>query len=442
MSAKKQNIVILGSTGTIGVNTLDVIAQHTDLFEVFALSGQKQLEKLAGQCRRFRPRCVVVADAASADKLRLLLRNEEASSAQIHQRIIHKQALYPSCEKTTAAQNKVLSAGKFIMPEILWGTEALKAVATHEDVDIVMASIVGAAGLPPTLAAAKAGKRILLANKESLVMAGDFFMQAARQSQAQILPVDSEHSAIFQCLSELHPEQFIAKKVDNWQQFGVESLVLTASGGPFRGKKLSDLQNISPEQACAHPNWVMGKKISVDSATMMNKGLEVIEAFCLFSFPADKIEVVVHPQSIVHSMVRFADGSVMAQMGTPDMKTPIAYALAYPQRLAMPTIAPLDFSKCSTLTFETPDRQTFRCLDLAFDALKMGGASTAVLNAANEISVAAFLQRRISFLDIAKHNAWALEHFGGQTASSIEALFALDCEVRARLSTKLGIVVW
>lgn len=438
MSLKKQNIVILGSTGTIGVNTLDVIAQHSDLFEVFALTGQTQLEKLARQCRRFRPRYVVVSDEASADKLHRLLRNEEASSARIHERILHKQTQHQSCEVTKAVQNEILSAGKFIMPEICWGNEALKQVATHPEVDTVMAAIVGAACLPASLAAVMAGKRILLANKEALVMAGDFFMQAARQNQATILPVDSEHSAIFQCLSEI--ESFIPKQVD-WQKVGVNRLILTASGGPFRGKKPQELQHITPDQACAHPNWVMGQKISVDSATMMNKGLEVIEAFWLFSFPADKIDVIVHPQSIIHSMVQFCDGSVMAQMGTPDMKTPIAYALGHPKRLAT-TVTPLDFTQLAQLSFEAPDRQTFRCLDLAFESLKMGGSASAVLNAANEITVAAFLQQRIGFLDIAKHNAWALDHFGGRHANSIEDLFALDCEVRARLSAKLGSKAW
>ena len=344
MSVKQ--VAILGSTGSIGVNTLDVIRVHPDRFNVVALTAAKQVDLLAQQCAEFKPAIAVVSDADGAARLSKLLLEKKINT------------------------------------QVLYGPEALVNAVTDSDCDTVMAAIVGAAGLVPALAAAKAGKRVLLANKEALVMSGDLFMHAMKEGGGELLPIDSEHNAIFQCL----PEQF--SKESN-PRHGVEELWLTASGGPFRNTPLDQLASITPEQACAHPNWVMGRKISVDSATMMNKGLEVIEAFWLFGLPLEKIKVLIHPQSVVHSMVRYRDGSVLAQLGQPDMRTPIAYGLAWPERIDA-GVAPLSLTQLASLSFAEPELARFPCLSLAFAAAKAGGTAPAVLNAANEIAVAAF----------------------------------------------------
>jgi 1-deoxy-D-xylulose-5-phosphate reductoisomerase len=349
------NLTILGSTGSIGSSTLDVVARHPDKYRVTALTAQCRDDVLFEQCVRFEPRYAVLLD--------------EVAAARLAQKI--------------AAAN--------LVTEVLCGVEALERVVTLPEVDAVMAAIVGAAGLRPTMAAAHAGKKILLANKETLVMAGAVFMDAVRASGSVLLPIDSEHNAIFQSLPHNYSGDLAAS--------GISKILLTASGGPFRNTPLSDLQNVTPEQACAHPNWVMGRKISVDSATMMNKGLEVIEAHWLFNAPAEAIQVVVHPQSVIHSLVQYVDGSVLAQMGNPDMRTPIAYALAYPERMAS-GVEPLDLFKVATLDFVAPDFVRFPCLALAYQALRMGGTAPAVLNAANEVAVAAFLDKQIAFLAI------------------------------------------
>ena len=350
-----KNITILGSTGSIGVNTLDVIARHPERFKVFALSAATRMQQLADQCRRFEPRYAAVPDPQHADNLKSRL------------------------------------AAMQVATEVVSGDNALPMIAAHIDTHMVMASIVGAAGLPSTLAAARAGKVVLLANKEALVMAGGIFMDAVREHGATLLPIDSEHNAVFQSL----PNNFSA----GLARVGVRKIILTASGGPFRTRRIDDLANVTPDEACAHPNWVMGRKISVDSATMMNKGLEVIEARWLFDATPDQIDVLIHPQSIVHSMVEYLDGSVLAQMGNPDMRTPIAYALGYPERIAA-GVSPLDLAKAGKLEFETLNLQRFPCVRLAYDALARGGTASAILNAANEIAVDAFLDGRLSFLEI------------------------------------------
>ena len=349
------NLTILGSTGSIGTSTLDVVARHPDKYRVTALTAKGQDDVLFGQCARFEPRYAVLLDEAAAARL----------------------------------AKKIAASG--LATEVLCGVEALERVASLPEVDAVMAAIVGAAGLCPTLAAARAGKKILLANKETLVMAGAVFMDAVRASGSVLLPIDSEHNAIFQSLPHDYSGDLAAS--------GVSKILLTASGGPFLDMPLSALQNVTPEQACAHPKWVMGRKISVDSATMMNKGLEVIEAHWLFNAPADTIQVVVHPQSVIHSLVQYVDGSVLAQMGNPDMRTPIAYALAYPERMAS-GVEPLDLFQVATLDFVMPDFVRFPCLTLAYQALRAGGTAPALLNAANEVAVEAFLNRRIEFLAI------------------------------------------
>mgnify|MGYP003338050427 CR=1 FL=1 len=351
-----RRIAILGSTGSIGVNTLDVIRAHPDRFKVVALTAGKQIDRLAEQCIEFKPAIAVVSEADDAKRLETLLRQNNIST------------------------------------QVMYGPTSLVTAVTDSGCDTVMAAIVGAAGLVPALAAAKAGKRVLLANKEALVMSGNLFMQAISTGGGELLPIDSEHNAIFQSL----PAHFDGDLAGG----GVRRIVLTASGGPFRETPLAMLESVTPAQACAHPNWVMGRKISVDSATMMNKGLEVIEARWLFGLPLDRIDVVVHPQSVIHSMVEYVDGSVLAQLGTPDMRTPIAYALAWPQRIASGS-APLDFMKLSALTFEAPDLARFPCLALAYAALRAGGAATIALNAANEIAVEAFLQQGLRFPEIA-----------------------------------------
>ena len=379
-----QSLTILGSTGSIGTSTLDVVARHPERFRIFALSGHSQTAKLAEQCLAFRPQYAVTANEAQAAELRTHL------------------------------------AAAGCQTEVLHGEQALCDIAAAPETDGVMAAIVGAAGLPPTLAAARAGKTIYLANKETLVVSGSLFMQTAAQSGARILPVDSEHNAIYQVLP---PEKGYLK------HNGVQSIILTASGGPFLHTDLADFPDITPEQAVKHPNWQMGRKISVDSATMMNKGLELIEAHWLFNCPSDKLETVIHPQSVVHSMVRYADGSVLAQMGTPDMRTPIAYCLGLPERIAS-GVPPLDFAALSALTFETPDYRRFPCLELAYQAMQAGGGVPCVLNAANEIAVAAFLAGRIRFTDIAHTVRHCLEQDFSGSHHSLEGLLDLDAAAR------------
>ena len=379
-----QSLTILGSTGSIGTSTLDVVARHPERFRIFALSGHSQTAKLAEQCFAFRPQYAVTANEAQAAELRTHL------------------------------------AAAGCQTEVLHGEQALCDIAAAPETDGVMAAIVGAAGLPPTLAAARAGKTIYLANKETLVVSGSLFMQTAAQSDARILPVDSEHNAIYQVLP---PGK-------GWLKHnGVQSIILTASGGPFLHTDLADFPAITPEQAVKHPNWQMGRKISVDSATMMNKGLELIEAHWLFNCPPDKLETVIHPQSVVHSMVRYADGSVLAQMGTPDMRTPIAYCLGLPERIAS-GVPPLDFAALSALTFETPDYRRFPCLELAYQAMQAGGGVPCVLNAANEIAVATFLAGRIRFTDIARTVRHCLEQDFSGSHHSLEGLLDLDAAAR------------
>ncbi len=348
-------LTVLGSTGSIGKSTLDVVARHPDKYRIVAITAQQQDELLFDQCRRFQPRYAVLLDDAAGERL----------------------------------SQRLAAAG--LDTEVLVGAAALERVSTIPEVDAVMAAIVGAAGMPPTLAAARAGKKILLANKETLVLAGHLFMEAVHRSGSALLPIDSEHNAIFQAL----PRGYAG----DMKQSGVSRILLTASGGPFRNTPLERLRHVTPGQACTHPNWSMGRKISVDSASMMNKGLEVIEAHWLFNAPADAIQVVVHPQSVIHSLVQYIDGSVLAQLGNPDMRTPIAYALAYPERIEA-GVAPLDLFQVAKLDFAAPDLDRFPCLGLAYQALRAGGTAPAVLNAANEVAVAAFLDERIAFLDI------------------------------------------
>ena len=381
-----QQITILGSTGSIGVSTLDVVARHPDRYRIVALTAHRRDDILFEQCLRFKPRYAVLLD--------------EAAAARLAQR--------------------VAAAGLEV--EVLCGDAALQRVASLPEVDAVMAAIVGAAGLQPTLAAARAGKKILLANKETLVMAGRIFMETVRRHGATLLPIDSEHNAIFQAL----PGGYAG----NPGASGVSKILLTASGGPFRTTPLAGLQHITPEQACAHPNWVMGRKISVDSATMMNKGLEVIEAHWLFNAAADDIQVVVHPQSVVHSLVQYVDGSVLAQLGNPDMRTPIAYALAYPERIEA-GVAPLDLVKIGALNFEAPDFVRFPCLALAYQALRAGGTAPAVLNAANEVAVAAFLDERISFLAIPRLIEEVLAALPVMMVNTLDDVLAADAAARA-----------
>ena len=380
-----QNITILGSTGSIGVNTLDVIRRHPQRYRVFALCAHNQIDRLFDQCLEFRPRFAVVRDSELAAELRRRL--AEATCLTI----------------------------------VEYGPEALVRMAELPEVDTVMAAIVGAAGLLPTLAAAGAGKRVLLANKEALVMAGPVFMRAVRQNGATLLPIDSEHNAIFQSLPCDYSGDFL--------ESGVCNLLLTASGGPFLNTSISDLEHVTPEQACAHPNWVMGRKISVDSATMMNKGLEMIEAHWLFNVPAEKIEVVIHPQSVIHSLVQYVDGSVIAELGNPDMRTPIAHALAYPERIAA-GVEPLDLFKIASLSFERPDFERFPCLSLAYRALSEGDSAPAALNAANEIAVQAFLDGIIGFTMIPKIIETVMDQSPIKALASFEDVLAADSAAR------------
>ena len=387
-----QRITILGATGSIGASTLDVLARHPDQYSVYALTAHGRVEELAEACRRHRPRRAVVGTPDAAARLATLL------------------------------------AGLDISVE--HGEQALCDVASSPDTDTVMAAIVGAAGLAPTLAAARAGKKVLLANKEALVMSGQLFMDAVREHGATLLPIDSEHNAIFQSLPGTYGRDPDAA--------GVAKILLTASGGPFLNRAVETLGDVTPDEACKHPNWVMGRKISVDSATMMNKGLEVIEAHWLFGAPADRIEVVIHPQSVIHSMVSYVDGSVLAQLGNPDMRTPIAHALAYPERIAS-GVAQLDLTEMAALQFHKPDFERFPCLALAFDALRAGGTAPALLNAANEVAVQAFLDREIGFRDIDRVIAQVMDAVPHGPAPSIEAVLEQDARARAAARAAAGL---
>lgn len=379
----KSRVTVLGSTGSVGVSTLDVIARHPEHFEVFALSAATRVDELLAQCQRFKPRFAVMSSAAHAAQLADRLR------------------------------------GNDIPTQVLNSPDALERIAAHEEVDAVMAAIVGAAGLPPCLAAARAGKRLLLANKEALVVGGDLFMAAVREGGASLLPIDSEHSAIFQSLPE---------DPATWPR-RIDKIILTASGGPFRTRDPASLRTVTPDEACAHPNWVMGRKISVDSATMMNKALEVIEARYLFGVTPEQIEVVIHPQSVIHSMVQFTDASVIAQLGTPDMRVPIACGLAWPERLESGATR-LDFRSLSALTFEEPDAVRFPGLQLAWQALRAATGTTAVLNAANEIAVEAFLDGRLRFDRIHAVNLETLQAVQPSKPASLADLLDLDASAR------------
>ncbi len=381
-----QQITVLGATGSIGLSTLDVIARHPERYQAFALTGYSRMAELEQLCVRHRPQFAVVADEAGAGRLQ-------------------------------AALN---AAG--LPTRVLVGEDALCEVASHPQVDAVMAAIVGAAGLKPTLAAVRAGKKVLLANKEALVMSGALFMQAVREHGATLLPIDSEHNAIFQCLPGDYGRGLAA--------VGVRRILLTASGGPFRETPLDQLEKVSPEQACAHPNWSMGRKISVDSASMMNKGLELIEACWLFDARPAQVEVVIHPQSVIHSLVDYVDGSVLAQLGNPDMRTPIANALAWPERIDS-GVAPLDLFAVARLDFQRPDEQRFPCLRLARQAAEVGGCAPARLNAANEVAVAAFLERRICFPEIARIIEDTLDREPSAAVENLDAVLAADARARA-----------
>jgi len=380
-------LTLLGATGSVGVSTLDVVSRHKEKYEIIALTANRNVELLAEQCAAWGPKYAVIADHDQAEPLRKSLKEKGVDSEV----------------------------------EVLSGVEGLQFVAALPEADYIMAAIVGAAGLLPTLAAAKAGKRVLLANKESLVMSGKLFMDTIHEFGAELLPIDSEHNAIFQSM----PAHF-AKGLP---ETGVEKILLTASGGPFRETPLDEFDTVSPEQACAHPNWDMGRKISVDSATMMNKGLEVIEACWLFNTGPEKIQVVLHPQSIIHSMVQYVDGSVLAQLGNPDMRTPIAHALAWPERIDSGA-ASLNLFDVARLDFEIPDLERFPSLKLAREAMTTGGTSTAILNAANEIAVDAFLNRQIRFTAIPQLVETTLENVSGVEADSIETVLAADVEAR------------
>ena len=380
---KKQRVAVLGSTGSIGVNTLDVIARHPDRFEVVALTAATQVDVMLAQCVQFKPRVAVMASAPHARELAEKIK-QKGLTTQVDQ-----------------------------------APEAIESVASSGEVDTVMAAIVGAAGLAPCLAAARAGKRLLLANKEALVVGGDVFMNAVREGGATLLPIDSEHSAIFQCLPE---------DASQWAR-RIDRIMLTSSGGPFRQTPLADLPAMTPSQACAHPNFAMGRKISVDSATMMNKALEVIEARWLFDLPPERIEVVIHPQQIIHSMVQFHDASILAQLGTPDMRVPIAYGLSWPERIESGADR-LDFSALAGLTFEAPDRERYPGLFLAWDALRAPEGTCAVLNAANEVAVAAFLHGRIRFDRIHAVNDATLGAVALSKPASLGDLLALDANAR------------
>ncbi|SCK53637.1 1-deoxy-D-xylulose 5-phosphate reductoisomerase [Variovorax sp. HW608] len=384
MNTTKQRVTVLGSTGSVGASTLDVIARHPDRFEVFALSAATKVDEMLAQCARFSPKFAVMASTPHGELL---------------------------AEKL---------ARNGLPTRVLMGAGALESIASHEEADAVMAAIVGAAGLGPCLAAARAGKRLLLANKEALVVGGDLFMNTVRTGGATLLPIDSEHSAIFQSLPE-DPSTW-ARRIDK--------IILTASGGPFRTRLPASLTSVTPEEACAHPNWVMGRKISVDSATMMNKALEVIEARHLFGVQPEQIEVVIHPQSVVHSMVQFTDSSVIAQLGTPDMRVPIAVGLSWPERIESGA-SRLDFRQMAALTFDPPNAELFPGLELAWQALRAAPGTTAVLNAANEVAVEAFLDRRLRFDRIHAVNMETLEVVHPSKPQSLGDLLELDATARA-----------
>ncbi|MDR0781377.1 MAG: 1-deoxy-D-xylulose-5-phosphate reductoisomerase [Pseudomonadales bacterium] len=386
---QKQTLTILGATGSIGISTLRVLAEHPGRYRVHALTAQRNDALLLQQCRAFTPRYAVLSEAQAAARLRAAL------------------------------------AAEGLATEVLEGVDALLDVASAPEVDSVMAAIVGGAGLLPTLAAARAGKKVLLANKEALVMAGELFMHAARASGAVVLPIDSEHNAIFQCLPIDAQGRFAQQK-----GCGFSKLILTASGGPFREQAHAALAEVTPEQACAHPNWVMGRKISVDSATLVNKGLELIEACHLFAVPPAKVEVLIHPQSIVHSLVCYDDGSMLAQLGNPDMRTPIAYALAWPERMTS-GVAPLDLTQAANLQFQPPDLVRFPGLRLGREAMQAGGAAPLIYNAANEIAVAAFLAGQVGFLRIPAIIATVLEQAALPAPRSLEDVLRCDAEARA-----------
>lgn len=377
------SVTILGSTGSIGISTLDVIGRHPDKYKVYALTANRSVDSLFEQCQQYSPEVAVMLDEDAAEQL----------------------------------QQRITTAGLDI--QVGSGSEALQLVASQAQVDCVVAAIVGAAGLLPTLAAAKSGKRILLANKEALVMSGGLFMREVVQNNAVLLPVDSEHNAIWQCMPVGDSQRY------RFDGKGVRRIILTASGGPFRDYELADLEQVTPEQAVAHPNWSMGQKISVDSATMMNKGLEVIEAHWLFGLPSHQIDVILHRQSIIHSMVDYVDGSVLAQMGNPDMRTPIANALAWPERISS-GVEPLDLVSIGQLDFKAADHTHFPCLALAYQALDAGGTSTAILNAANEVAVEAFLQRQIKFTDIAKIIKRVLVELPASAGENLDQVLADD----------------
>ena len=387
----RQRVAVLGSTGSIGTNTLDVLARHPDRFEVIALTAATQVDRMLAQCERFRPRVAAMASEPHAQEL-----------AQK----IKKKGLPTQVESAQAA---------------------IEDIASSDEVDAVMAAIVGAAGLASCLAAARAGKRLLLANKEALVVGGDVFLRAVRDGGATLLPIDSEHSAVFQSLPD---------DPATWGR-RIEKIMLTSSGGPFRTRDPATLRDVTPDQACAHPNFAMGRKISVDSATMMNKGLEVIEAKYLFGVAPEQIEVVIHPQQIIHSMVQFHDASVIAQLGTPDMRVPIAYGLSWPERIESGTPR-LDFARIAAMTFEAPDLARFPCLGLAWEALRGPSGSCAVLNAANEVAVAAFLDRQIRFDQIHHVNRATLDTVRPDAPDSLEALLALDAQARAAALLVVG----
>ena len=389
----QQVLTILGSTGSIGESTLDVVSRHPEKFRMFALAGHRQVDKLAAQCKQFRPEYAVVGDAGHAAELEKKLKQEGINT------------------------------------QVLYGAQALIDVASADEVSGVMCAIVGAAGLPSALAAAQKGKTIYLANKETLVVSGALFMETARQNGATVLPIDSEHNAIFQVL----PRDYTGRL----NEHGINSIILTASGGPFLNTDLSTFDSITPEQAVKHPNWSMGRKISVDSASMMNKGLELIEAHWLFNCPPEKLEVVIHPQSVIHSMVRYRDGSVLAQLGNPDMRTPIAYCLGLPERIDS-GVGELDFGALSALTFQKPDFDRFPCLKLAYQAMNAGSAAPCVLNAANEVAVAAFLDKRIKFTDIAQVVAHCLAQDFSDGRHDIESLLAQDAQTRRQAEAFIG----
>ena len=384
-----KNITILGATGSIGINTLDVIKRHRQIYEVTALTANLQVDRMVSLCQEWSPRYAVMADEEAAERLEKRLKKLD------------------------------------IAVKVLSGIDGLNFVASLAEVDIVMAAIVGSAGLLPTLAAAQAGKRVLLANKEALVMSGQLFIDAVRNNGAELLPIDSEHNAIFQCM----PSKFKIPSSSPDELAGVSRILLSASGGPFRSYPIDQLEFVTPDQACAHPNWSMGRKISVDSATMMNKGLEVIEACWLFSLPPSQVDVLLHPQSVIHSLVEYVDGSVLAQLGNPDMRTPIAHALAWPER--MPSGVPrLNLVEIARLDFEPVDFDRFPCLKLAYDAMSAGGTTSTILNAANEIAVQAFLEERLRFTAIPEVIETTLSKFTGRAATSLEII--LEDDARAR----------